>query len=206
MYCSIRGIQQIVHYLSAAITVFKEGSFDQDLQRTMAITQRLASISPSTEVVGQQQINTKSKSTPLVVDHQQSNLLAKVKKENKRTGATEKSVKRKSLHLPANTTMTSQEDIVEQLNLQQQPLTNFDNNTNRSAMSFSFQPSPNQPNQQQQQIINHNTTHFNQQPYNTSNNNMSIDPNLSNLPNHQSLLGLLLYNEDEGDTNNNIPT
>ncbi|KAG2231954.1 hypothetical protein INT48_005669 [Thamnidium elegans] len=127
MYCSIRGIQQIVHYLSAAITIFKEGNFEQELQNTLKLTQTLASISPATEVVGQRQ-------------------------------KIETCVKRKSLHLPDNVAMN--------YGLQQQTM---------------------------------NTTHYDNQLYTTT------SP-LPNIPNHQSLLGLLFNNEEEGVARNNIPT
>ncbi|CAO3611557.1 unnamed protein product [Mucor hiemalis] len=180
MYCSIRGIQQIVHYLSAAVTIFKEGNFEADLQKTMMITQRLASISPSTEAIGlhkqQQQLNSNN-SIPIT-----TTTSSNTPPPNTSTITS----KRKSLH--------SQENIVEQLNLQH-PSTaiQFDNSSSNSNSSYSLQdPS----------LMSHNTSLYNTD----SNNNMSLDPHLPNIPNHQSLLGLLLYNEDEGSTRNNIPT
>ncbi|KAI9277592.1 fungal-specific transcription factor domain-containing protein [Sporodiniella umbellata] len=50
MYCSLRGIPQIVHYLSAAITVFKEGGRQDELNTLLPIVYHLASISPVTEM------------------------------------------------------------------------------------------------------------------------------------------------------------
>ncbi|RCH78539.1 hypothetical protein CU098_001969, partial [Rhizopus stolonifer] len=57
MYCSLRGIQQIVYYLSAAITVFKERSIEREYQITLQLAQKLASISPATEITGSQKNN-----------------------------------------------------------------------------------------------------------------------------------------------------
>ncbi|RCI06642.1 hypothetical protein CU098_006092, partial [Rhizopus stolonifer] len=50
MYCSIRGIPQILHYLSAAMTVFKETGDQNELNTLLPIVYRLASISPVTEM------------------------------------------------------------------------------------------------------------------------------------------------------------
>lgn len=50
MYCSIRGIQQIIHYLSSANSIFKELDLNKQYQFTMDLTKKLASISPATEV------------------------------------------------------------------------------------------------------------------------------------------------------------
>ncbi|KAI8640832.1 hypothetical protein BD408DRAFT_347229 [Parasitella parasitica] len=52
MYCSMRGIQQIVHFLSAAVTVFKEQEATMAYNSTLELAQKLASISPATEVIG----------------------------------------------------------------------------------------------------------------------------------------------------------
>ncbi|EPB91933.1 hypothetical protein HMPREF1544_01227 [Mucor circinelloides 1006PhL] len=52
MYCSMRGIQQIVHFLSAAITVFKDQEAAMPYKSTLQLAQKLASISPATEVIG----------------------------------------------------------------------------------------------------------------------------------------------------------
>lgn len=138
MYCSIRGIQQIIHYLSAAITIFKEGNFEQELHNTLKLTQTLASISPATEVIGQQH-------------------------------KIETCIKRKSLHLPDGQQF---------------------NRNHTTAMNYGLQ-------RQQQQTMN--TTHYDNQFYTTT-------PPLPNIPNHQSLLGLLFNNEEEGVARNNIPT
>lgn len=167
MYCSIRGIQQIIHYLSAAITIFKEGHFEQDLQMTMRLTQTLASISPATEVVGNRNRPPRpSMSAPMTT----ANVVSpSMKRPKHRTAETVS--KRKSLHLP---------------DAQQYP-NQFDEN-----MTYSQEPQ------------NMNT--YDDSIYNTTNNTMSINPTaLPNIPNHQSLLGLL-YNEDENSTRNNIPT
>ncbi|KAI8972515.1 hypothetical protein BDB01DRAFT_730189 [Pilobolus umbonatus] len=74
MYCSIRGLQQIVYYLSAAVTVFKECHREEDRAQTLLLTQRLASISPATEVIGRQ-MNVR----PLLKDARH---IASVKKAN----------------------------------------------------------------------------------------------------------------------------
>lgn len=50
MYCSLRGIHQILHYLSAAITVFKEGGYKSEMEDLMQIAHYLASTSPVTEI------------------------------------------------------------------------------------------------------------------------------------------------------------
>lgn len=196
MYCSLRGIQQIVHYLSAAVTIFKEGSFEADLQKTMILTQRLASISPSTEAIGthkQLQLfaNNGSHHHPITASTSSNTPPPPPPPLNTSSITSATASKRKSLH--------GQEDIVEQLNLQQQQqhpstITHFDNNSSsNSNSSYSLQdPS----------LMSHNTSLYNT----NSNNNMSLDPHLPNIPNHQSLLGLLLYNEDEGGTRNNMPT
>ncbi|GAA5803871.1 hypothetical protein HPULCUR_009356 [Helicostylum pulchrum] len=139
MYCSIRGIQQIIHYLSAAITIFKEGNFEQELQNTLKLTQTLAAISPATEVVGQQH-------------------------------KIETCIKRKSLHLPDGQQFNRDHTV---------------------GMNYELQL-------QQQQTMN-TTTHYDNQFYTTT------SP-LPNIPNHQSLLGLLFNNEEEGVARNNIPT
>ncbi|KAI7892979.1 fungal-specific transcription factor domain-containing protein [Mucor mucedo] len=167
MYCSIRGIQQIIHYLSAAVTIFKEGNFEQDLQMTMRLTQTLASISPATEVVGNRNRPPRpSMSAPMTT----TNLLSPgMKRQKHRTAETVS--KRKSLHLP---------------DAQQYP-NQFD-----ESMTYSQEP----------QTMNT----YDNSIYNTTNNAMSINSTaLPNIPNHQSLLGLL-YNEDENSTRNNIPT
>ncbi|KAL9550532.1 hypothetical protein MBANPS3_004695 [Mucor bainieri] len=52
MYCSMRGIQQIVHFLSAAITVFRDQEATTQYKSTLQLAQKLASISPATEVIG----------------------------------------------------------------------------------------------------------------------------------------------------------
>ncbi|KAK4518519.1 uncharacterized protein ATC70_008737 [Mucor velutinosus] len=52
MYCSMRGIQQIVHFLSAAITVFRDQEATIPYKSTLQLAQKLASISPATEVIG----------------------------------------------------------------------------------------------------------------------------------------------------------
>lgn len=52
MYCSMRGIQQIVHFLSAAITVFRDQEAAIPYKSTLQLAQKLASISPATEVIG----------------------------------------------------------------------------------------------------------------------------------------------------------
>jgi hypothetical protein len=51
MYCSIRGIQQIIHYLSAAITIFKLCDMNQEYLDTMQLANSLASTSPLTELM-----------------------------------------------------------------------------------------------------------------------------------------------------------
>lgn len=51
MYCSIRGIQQIIHYLSAAITIFKLCDMNQQYTHAMELAYRLASTSPLTELL-----------------------------------------------------------------------------------------------------------------------------------------------------------
>lgn len=181
MYCSIRGIQQIIHYLSAAVTIFKEGHFEQDLQITMRLTQILASISPATEVVGNRNRPPQpSMSAPILT----TNLLSPSMKRHKERLA-ETALKRKSLHLP-------NEQVVQGLSLQQYP-NQFNNQ--QENMTYS---------QDQEQQTMNNT--YDNTIYNTTNNNMSINSTtLPNIPNHQSLLGLL-YNEDENSTRNNIPT
>lgn len=194
MYCSIRGIQQIVHYLSAAVTIFKEGNFEADLQKTMILTQRLASISPSTEAIGThiQHPLFANSHHPITTTTSSSTPPPPPPINTSSTTAAATASKRKSLH--------GQEHIVEQLNLQQQQqqqhpstIAHFDNTSNNSSSSYSLQhPS----------LMSHNTFLYNT----NSNNNMSLDSHLPNIPNHQSLLGLLLYNEDEGNTRNNIPT
>ncbi|KAI9483511.1 MAG: hypothetical protein EXX96DRAFT_477644 [Benjaminiella poitrasii] len=55
MYCSIRGIQQIVHYLSSAVTVFKLVDLQKELKLTVELARKLASISPVTEVANDKQ-------------------------------------------------------------------------------------------------------------------------------------------------------
>ncbi|KAG0747152.1 hypothetical protein G6F57_006618 [Rhizopus arrhizus] len=50
MYCSIRGIHQIMHYVSAAITVFKEGGYESELRDLMQIALYLSSTSPVIEM------------------------------------------------------------------------------------------------------------------------------------------------------------
>ncbi|KAI8880748.1 hypothetical protein K501DRAFT_190531 [Backusella circina FSU 941] len=82
IYCSIRGIQQMVHYLSAAVTIFKVTEKTKELQDTLFLTRQLASISPATEVIKQEE--------EIVV------------MENR---LSEQSLKRKSLHLPENRAM-----------------------------------------------------------------------------------------------------
>ncbi|CEP08482.1 hypothetical protein [Parasitella parasitica] len=56
MYCSMRGIQQIVHFLSAAVTVFKEQEAAMAYNSTLGLAQKLASISPVTEVIGSNRV------------------------------------------------------------------------------------------------------------------------------------------------------
>ncbi|KAI8970196.1 fungal-specific transcription factor domain-containing protein [Mycotypha africana] len=51
MYCSIRGIQQIIHYLSASNTIFMKLNMKEELQQTLQLTKQLASVSPLTEVI-----------------------------------------------------------------------------------------------------------------------------------------------------------
>lgn len=167
MYCSIRGIQQIIHYLSAAVTIFKEGHFEQDLQLTIRLTQTLASISPATEVVGNisRPPPRPSMSAPMTT----TLLSPSIKRPKHRVS--EPVTKRKSLHLPDS---------------QQYP-DQFSEN-----MIYSQEPQ------------NMNT--YDKTIYNTTNNAMSLNSaTLPNIPNHQSLLGLL-FNDDENSTRNNIPT
>jgi hypothetical protein len=81
IYCSIRGIQQMVHYLSAAVTVFKMAEKPKEFQEMLYLTKQLASISPATEV--------------MTDDIKQEDMMV----ENR---PSEQSLKRKSLHLPEN--------------------------------------------------------------------------------------------------------
>ncbi|OBZ87785.1 hypothetical protein A0J61_04161 [Choanephora cucurbitarum] len=50
MYCSIRGVQQVIHYLSAAFTIFKEKGTEEEASFTFQLIQKLASISPVIEM------------------------------------------------------------------------------------------------------------------------------------------------------------
>jgi hypothetical protein len=58
MYCSIRGIQQIIHFLSAAITIFKLCDMNQEYTHTMELASRLASTSPLTELISKKKPST----------------------------------------------------------------------------------------------------------------------------------------------------
>ncbi|KAI9366319.1 fungal-specific transcription factor domain-containing protein [Pilaira anomala] len=166
MYCSIRGIQQIVHYLSAAITVFKEGRFELELSSTLRLTHTLASISPATEVVGRRHQPQKQQQQQ---QQQQQKML-------------EKSIKRKSLHLP-------DEQQQQQYNINQ-----------IIPMQYELQQPQPQPQPQPQHMMMDTTTHYDNQLYTT------VSSPLPNIPNHQSLLGLLFNNEDDTIIRNNIPT
>jgi hypothetical protein len=240
MYCSIRGIQQIVHYLSAAVTVFKEGQFDQELKMTMQLTQRLASISPATEVIGGNNRNMLNNNTanmpqqqqeqPLILQQQQQQppppqssnsapiTLLATNNDNNITTAKQRHKQRVEIALKKRKSLRfqdankSQQDIVEELTLQS-PTAKFNRptfSTNNMIYSaaFDFQQ---QQQQQQQNINTNNYIYNNNNNNNTSNNtsNMSIDEvavDLPNIPNHESLLGLLLYNEDESSSSGNSNT
>lgn len=147
MYCSMRGIQQIVHFLSAAITVFKDQEAAIQYESTLQLAQKLASISPATEVIGNKNSNT---------------------------------LKRNILHLPNETIVQDLQIPIQQPQPQQyQPMPST---TTSRPMHPQYQHQF--MSQQQQQ----------QQGYPMS---LVEQQSVMNIPNQQSLLGLLLYNEDD---------
>lgn len=146
MYCSMRGIQQIVHFLSAAITVFKDQEAAIQYESTLQLAQKLASISPATEVIGNKNSNT---------------------------------LKRNILHLPNETIVQDLQIPIQQPQPQQyQPMPST---TTSRPMHPQYQ---HQFMNQQQQQQGYPMSLVEQQP-------------VMNIPNQQSLLGLLLYNEDD---------
>lgn len=231
MYCSIRGIQQIVHYLSAAVTIFKEGKYVEDLKQTMQLLKRLASISPATEVIGgisllegggvlpqqqrqapilQQQAAILQQPQPAPPQSSSSTPIHSTTGGRNMQQNRKRVEKRKSLHQISDTAKSQQqhqEGIVKVLSLGSPSASSSFHHHYRNSMIYSQQPQLQQPfNFQQQQ----NTNYY----YNArSTSNMSIDNDtaavvdLPSIPNHESLLGLLFEDDPTGcnTRNNNIP-
>ncbi|KAG1175355.1 hypothetical protein G6F70_004247 [Rhizopus microsporus] len=94
MYCSIRGIQQVVHYLSAAVTVFREAGLEHEFNILLEITKKLAAISPVTELTASRETNDVFQDEPLgIYQKQRKKQITKYK--------------HKSLELPMSTSDTA---------------------------------------------------------------------------------------------------